>query len=303
MSIFDKMVMHGLPLVPKFIVERFARPYVAGSTIDDAVKAIRSIMDEGAMATIDILGEEVVEREVATAYTNQYLDIFDVIASEHLDANVSVKPTMLGMKINESFCAENIDAIAGKAASMDNFLRIDMEDHTTTDPTLRIYRSMVDKHGGNHVGVVLQAYLRRNIADINSLKDLTPNIRICKGIYREPRNVAWGAFESIRENFTYSVEKLLRAGSYVGIATHDAHLVWAAMTLIDRLGLTRDQYEFQMLYGVDPELRRIILDDGHRLRVYVPFGKDWYPYSMRRLRENPTIAKNVLLAMLGKKTL
>lgn len=303
MSIFDKMVVHGLPLVPKFIVERFARPYVAGSTIDDAVKAIRSIMDEGAMATIDILGEEVSERGLATDYTNQYLEIFDVIASERLDANVSVKPTMLGMKIDEAFCAENIDAIAGKAASMDNFLRIDMEDHTTTDPTLRIYRSMVDKHGGSHVGVVLQAYLRRNISDISDLEDLTPNVRICKGIYREPRNVAWGAFESIRENFTYSVEKLLRAGSYVGIATHDAHLVWAAMTLIDRLGLTRDQYEFQMLYGVDPELRQIILDGGHRLRVYVPFGKDWYPYSMRRLRENPTIAKNVLLAMLGKKTL
>lgn len=303
MSIFDKLVIHGLPLVPKFIVERFARPYVAGSTMDEAVKAIRSIMDEGAMATIDILGEEVSERALATAYTNEYLEIFDVIASEQLDANVSIKPTMLGMKIDEDFCAENIDAIAGKAALMDNFLRIDMEDHTTTDPTLRIYRSMVDKYGGGHVGVVLQAYLRRNVADINSLKDLTPNIRMCKGIYREPRNVAWGAFESIRENFTYSVEKLLRAGSYVGIATHDAHLVWAAMSLIDRLGLTRDQYEFQMLYGVDSELRRIILDGGHRLRVYVPFGKDWYPYSMRRLRENPTIAKNVLLAMLGKKTL
>lgn len=303
MSIFDKMVVHGLPMVPKFIVERFARPYVAGSTIEDAVTAIRSIMGEGAMATIDILGEEVSERALATDYTNQYLEIFEVIASEHLDANVSVKPTMLGMKIDEAFCAENIDAIAGKAASMDNFLRIDMEDHTTTDPTLRIFRSMAEKYGGNHVGVVLQAYMRRNIADINSLQDLTPNIRVCKGIYREPRDVAWGAFESIRENFTYSVEKLLRAGSYVGIATHDAHLVWAAMALIDRLGLTKDQYEFQMLYGVDPELRRIILDGGHRLRVYVPFGKDWYPYSMRRLRENPTIAKNVLMAMLGKKTL
>ena len=126
---------------------------------------------------------------------------------------------------------------------------------------------------------------------------------MCKGIYREPRTVAWGAFETVRENFTYTIEKLFRAGSYVGIATHDSHLVWAAMSLIDRLGLNREQYEFQMLYGVDPELRRIILDGGHRLRVYVPFGKDWYPYSMRRLRENPTIAKNVLLAMMGKKTL
>lgn len=302
MSVFDKLVVHGLPLVPKFIVERFARPYVAGSTIEDAVKAIRVIMDEGAMATIDILGEEVSDRNLATAYTNEYLEIFDVIAAENLDANVSIKPTMLGMKIDEAFCAENIDAIASKAASSDNFLRIDMEDHTTTDPTLRIYRSMFEKYGDN-VGVVLQAYLRRTVTDINGLEDLTPNIRMCKGIYREPRAVAWLAYDTVRENFTYTVEKLLRAGSYVGIATHDAHLVWAAMSVIDRLGLNRDQYEFQMLYGVDPDLRRIILDGGHRLRVYVPFGKDWYPYSMRRLRENPTIARNVLLAMLGKKVL
>jgi len=259
-------------------------------------------MDEGAMATIDILGEEVSDRSLATDCTNEYLNVFDVIRAENLDANVSIKPTMLGMKIDEDFCAENIDAIAAKAQATDNFLRIDMEDHTTTDPTLRIYRTMNGRYPG-HVGVVLQAYMRRTADDINGLADLTPNIRMCKGIYREPRTVAWLAYETIRENFTFTIEKLLRAGSYVGIATHDSHLVWAAMSLIDRLGLGREQYEFQMLYGVDEELRRIILDAGHRLRVYVPFGKDWYPYSMRRLRENPTIAKNVLLAMLGKKTL
>ncbi len=301
MSIFDSLVIHGLPLVPKFIVGRFAKPYVAGSTLEDAVRSIRSIMDEGAMATVDILGEEVSDRSLATDYTNEYLEVFDAIASERLDANVSIKPTMLGMKIDEDFCADNIEALAAKAQATNSFLRVDMEDHTTTDPTLRIYRTMVERHG-HHVGVVLQSYMRRTAADINALSDLTPNIRMCKGIYREPRTVAWGAHETVRENFIYTVEKLLRAGSYVGIATHDSHLVWAAMSLIDQLGLNREQYEFQMLYGVDPELRRIILDGGHRLRVYVPFGRDWYPYSMRRLRENPTIAKNVLLAMLGKKT-
>jgi len=302
MSIFDSLVIHGLPMVPKFVVERFARPYVAGSTLDDAVKAIRSIMDEGAMTTIDILGEEVSERSLATNCTNDYLEVFDVIQAENLDANVSIKPTMLGMKIDEAFCAENIDAIAAKALATNNFLRIDMEDHTTTDPTLRIFRTMNARYPG-HVGVVLQAYLRRTVADINDLEDVTPNIRMCKGIYREPRKVAWLAYETVRENFSFTIEKLLKAGSYVGIATHDSHLVWAAMSVIDRLGLSRNDYEFQMLYGVDEELRRIILDAGHRLRVYVPFGRDWYPYSMRRLRENPTIAKNVLLAMLGKKTL
>lgn len=300
MSFFDRLVIHGLPLVPKFMVARFAKPYVAGSTLDDAIRAIRAIMDEGGMATVDILGEEVTDRAVATAYTQQYLNVFDAIDREGLDSNVSIKPTMLGMKIDEDFCRENIGTIVAKAASIDNFLRIDMEDHTATDATLRIYRAMATQFG-RHVGVVLQAYMRRNNTDINALADLTPNIRMCKGIYREPRTVAWHDPHTIRENFTYGVEKLLRAGSYVGIATHDPHLVWAAMALIDRLGLSRDQYEFQMLYGVDPELRRIILDAGHRLRVYVPFGKDWYPYSMRRLRENPTIARNVLFAMIGKK--
>ncbi len=302
MSVFDKLVIHGLPLVPKCIVGKVAGRYVAGSTLEDAVDAIRNLREEGAMATIDILGEEVTDPDIATAYTADYVRLFDVIASEGLDANVSIKPTMLGMKIEEGFCRRNIDEITAKAASMNNFLRIDMEDHTTTDATLRIFRSMAEIYG-HHVGVVLQSYMRRTLADINALADLKPNIRMCKGIYREPRTVAWKGFRTIQENFTYGVEKLLRMGAYVGIATHDTHLVWAAMALVDRLGLDPDRYEFQMLYGVDPELRKIILDGGHRLRVYVPFGRDWYPYSMRRLRENPTIAKNVLLAMIGRNTL
>lgn len=300
MSVFDTLVVHGLPLVPKFIVGHFARPYVAGPTIDHAVSAVRAMMDEGAMATIDILGEEVRDRDLAESYTEQYIGLYDTIEREGLDANVSLKPTMLGMKIAEATCAANIDRVAARAAAGGSFLRIDMEDHTTTDTTLRIYRDVASRHG-SHVGVVLQAYLRRTPADVDALRDLTPNIRLCKGIYREPRTVAWHLYETIRENFIYVLEKLLTGGSYVGIATHDAHLVWAGMALVDRLGLDRDRYEFQMLYGVEPELRRIIIAGGHRLRVYVPFGRDWYPYSMRRLRENPTIAKNVMMAMLGRR--
>jgi proline dehydrogenase len=288
----------GPPVVPKVIVGRFARPYVAGPTLEHAVTAIQNIMKEGAMATLDILGEEVSERSKAESSTREYLSLFDAIEQRNLDSNVSVKPTMLGMKIDEAFCAENIDAIAAKAKEKNNFLRIDMEDHTTTSATLRIYRTMRERHGP-HVGVVLQSYMRRTIDDINSLLDLKPNIRICKGIYREPRTVAWKGFETIQQNFVYATRKILSSGGYVGIATHDSHLVWSGMALADELGLNPEQYEFQMLYGVDPGLRRIILDSGHRLRVYVPFGQDWYPYSMRRLRENPTIAKNVLNAMLG----
>jgi proline dehydrogenase len=203
---------------------------------------------------------------------------------------------MLGLKIDQALCEENLSTIVARAAQLDNFVRIDMEDHTCTDSTLQLYRQMRERFPTS-VGVVLQSYLHRTIADINGLLPLVPNIRICKGIYREPREIAWSDFETIRSNFIFATEKLLSAGAYVGIATHDPHLVWAGMKIVDCLGLDRDRYEFQMLLGVDPELRKIILSNGHRLRVYVPYGRDWYPYSIRRLRENPTVAHHVVRAM------
>ena len=297
MKLFDTLVRRGMPFVPKPIVGRVARRYVAGEEIADAVRAIRELNDEGAMATVDVLGEEVHDAAKATESVEQYLELLTVITREELDANVSIKPTMLGLKINETLCLDNMATIVRRAAELDNFVRLDMEDHTCTDATLRLYRRLVRDIG--HVGVVLQAYLHRTVDDINALLPLGPNIRLCKGIYREPRTIAWQAYETVRANFIYANDKLLEGGAYVGIATHDSHLVWAAMATIDRLGLEPGEYEFQMLYGVDEELRRIILDRGHRLRVYVPFGRDWYPYSLRRLRENPTVAHHVSRAMLG----
>jgi len=248
------------------------------------------------MGTCDVLGEEVRERATTKGAVTQYLELLDRIERESLDANVSIKPTMLGLKIDEDLCAENVSTIVARAAEFGNFVRIDMEDHTCTDATLRLYRRIHDEHPRS-VGVVLQSYLHRTIADINALLPLTPNIRICKGIYREPRAIAWKDFETVRANFVFNMEKLLTEGAYVGIATHDPHLVWAGMASVDRLGLDRDRYEFQMLLGVDPGLRKIILANGHRLRVYVPYGRDWYPYSIRRLRENPTVAHHVVRAM------
>jgi proline dehydrogenase len=297
MSLFDNLVRYGMPFVPKPIVGKVAKRYVAGEEVSDAVRTIRELNEEGAMATVDVLGEEVRDPAKAQTAVDQYLGLLETIDTESLDANVSIKPTMLGLKIDEQMCLENIGAIVRRASELDNFVRIDMEDHTCTDPTLRIYRRLFEEIG--HVGVVLQAYLHRTVHDINDLLPLGPNIRLCKGIYREPRAIAWKQYETVRANFISTMEKLLAGGAYVGIATHDVHLVWAGMTAVDRLGLDREDYEFQMLYGVDPELRRIILDQGHRLRVYVPFGRDWYPYSMRRLRENPTVAHHVTRAMLG----
>lgn len=296
MSLFDTLVKYGMPFVPKPIVGRVARRYVAGDTLDDAVHTLRALNEEGAMGTVDILGEEVREPVKANAAVEDYLRLLDRIDEEKLDANISIKPTMLGLKFDQTLCEENLRRIVGRAAEFDNFVRVDMEDHTCTDNTLQLYRQMHEKHPSS-VGVVLQSYLHRTIADINGLLPLDPNIRICKGIYREPREIAWKDFETIRANFVFAAEKLLSSGAYVGIATHDPHLVWAGMQIVDRLGVDRDRYEFQMLLGVDPELRRIILANGHRLRVYVPYGRDWYPYSIRRLRENPTVAHHVVRAM------
>jgi len=297
MTLFDNLVRYGMPFVPKAIVGKVAKRYVAGEEVSDAVQTIRELNDEGAMATVDVLGEEVHDQDKAELAVKQYLGLLETIESESLDSNVSIKPTMLGLKIDEQMCRDHIGTIVGRAAELGNFVRIDMEDHTCTDATLRIHHHLHSEIG--HVGVVLQAYLHRTVADINDLLPLKPNIRLCKGIYREPRLIAWKQYETVRGNFIYTMEKLLAGGAYVGIATHDVHLVWAGMAAVDRLGLDRNDYEFQMLYGVDPELRRIILDRGHRLRVYVPFGRDWYPYSMRRLRENPTVAHHVTRAMLG----
>jgi proline dehydrogenase len=297
MSLFDSLVKHGMPLIPKPIVGRVAQRYVAGETMDDAVRTLRAMNDEGARGTVDVLGEEVRDRAKAAEAVEQYLALLARIESEGLDANVSIKPTMLGLKIDEALCAAHVETIVADAAGRGNFVRIDMEDHTCTDATLRLYRRVHEAHP-QAVGVVLQAYLHRTLPDINDLLPLRPNIRICKGIYREPRAIAWKDFDSIRANFSAAVEKLLAAGCYVGIATHDPLLVCLGMAAADRLQLGRDRYEFQMLLGVDPELRRIILGAGHGLRVYVPFGRDWYPYSMRRLRENPTVARHVMKAML-----
>ncbi|MFY9826046.1 MAG: proline dehydrogenase family protein [Thermoanaerobaculia bacterium] len=299
MSAFNRLLVTTLPLVPKPIVGRVASRYVAGETLDDAVRIIRRLNQEGAMATVDVLGEEVSEREKAVAATEENLRVFAAIEREKLDANVSVKPTLLGLKIDEGFCRDNIGRLAEAAKAQGNFVRIDMEDQSTTDATLRIYRDLQARYG--NVGCVLQAYMRRTLKDIDELPAEGASVRLCKGIYIEPRKVAWKGYETVRANFVNALEKLILRGVYVGIATHDEYLACAATGLLDKHGVPRDRYEFQMLLGVDDELRRILLAAGHRLRVYVPYGRDWYPYSMRRLRENPEVARHVLKAFLAGK--
>jgi proline dehydrogenase len=290
-------VVITLPLVPKFIVGRVAARYVAGETRDEALRTVRELNARGAMATLDVLGEEVTAREKAEAAVEEYVRLFEEIDRDQVDSNVSIKLTLLGLKIDQEFCRENVERIAEAAQRFGNFVRLDMEDHTCTDATLEIYHQLQPRFG--NLGVVFQSYMRRTLSDIKSLPEGNGNVRLCKGIYVEPRRIAWKGFETVRHNFVVALEKMIIQGVYAAIATHDEFLVGAAIALIDRYQLPRDRYEFQMLLGVDEELREILLAEGHRLRVYVPYGKDWYPYSMRRLRENPEIARHVIRQFFG----
>ena len=299
MSVLNRVLVATLPWVPKAIVGKVASRYVAGETLEDALRVIRALNAEGAMATVDVLGEEVGERAKALAAVEEYLRVLDAVAAQGLDSNVSIKLTLLGLKIDQDFCRDNVERIVVRAKELGNFVRIDMEDRSTTDATLAVYRELQGRHG--NVGPVLQAYMRRTLKDIAELPGERPNVRLCKGIYVEPRTAAWKGYDTIRANFVQALEKLILRGAYPAIATHDEYLCCAASALVDRHGLARGQYEFQMLLGVDEELRRVLLASDHRLRVYVPYGRDWYPYSIRRLRENPEVAGHVLRAMLRRR--
>jgi proline dehydrogenase len=299
MSLFSRLVVTSLPFVPRFVVGKVASRYVAGETLADALRIVKALNDEGALATIDILGEEVRLREKASWAVDEYVHLFEAIRGQGLQSNVSIKLTLLGLKIDEAFCLDNVDRVARAAKELENFVRIDMEDRTTTDATLRIYREIHRRHG--NVGAVLQAYMRRTLHDISELPTQGPNVRLCKGIYIEPRTLAWKGHDTVRLAYLGALEKLLAAGVYVGIATHDEYLVSGACALLDRYRVPRERYEFQMLLGVDAELRRLLIAGGHRLRVYVPYGRDWYPYSIRRLRENPEVARHVVRAMFGRR--
>jgi proline dehydrogenase len=298
MGLFQRAVVHTLPLVPRAAVGRVASRYVAGETLDEAVATVRRLNGRGAMATVDVLGEEVGERETARAAVDEYLRVLAAIEREGLDCNVSIKLTLLGLKIDRDFCRDNVAAVAEAAAERGNFVRLDMEDRTTTDDTLAIYRELQARFG--NLGAVLQAYMRRTLDDVERLPAEGANVRLCKGIYVEPRAVAWKGYDTVRHNFVAALDKLLARGVYAAIATHDEYLVCAARALLDRHRVPRDRYEFQMLLGVDEELGRILVDEGHRLRIYVPYGRDWYAYSMRRLRENPEIAGHVMRATLRR---
>jgi len=298
-TIIDRAIVRALPAVPRQVVKRLSSRYIAGTTLAEACDVVRELNAHGKEATLDVLGEEVTLREEAIGLRDAYRRALDTIDEDGLRSNVSVKLTALGLKLDRGLCRADLTAVVEEAARFDNFVRIDMEDSSTTSETLALYRQ-IREEGHDNLGVVFQAAMKRTLSDIDGLRDLRPNVRVCKGIYVEPPEIAYQEDEIIRLNFLDALEALFDIGSYVAIATHDDWLIGEALALVERLGLGRDDYEFQMLLGVRAELGDGLVREGHRLRIYVPFGRRWYEYSIRRLQENPKIAGYVAIDTLKR---
>jgi proline dehydrogenase len=298
-ALLDRAIVSALPAVPKPIVRRISQRYIAGDRVEDACRVVKELNSGGKMATIDVLGEEITTPEEARHLAYSYDDVFRAIDEQELDSNVSVKLTGLGLKLGREICKENLERTVRGAAERGNFVRIDMEDSSCTDDTLALYRELREE-GLDNVGIVLQAYLRRTLDDVASLADLQPNVRLCKGIYVEPLKVAYHDFDQIRASFFRALSALFAGGSYVGIATHDEWLIDEGTRLVNRYGRARDEYEFQMLLGVREARGDRLVEEGHRLRIYVPYGEQWYAYSLRRLQENPKIAGYIATDTLGR---
>jgi len=294
MNPLHQTIVRTLPLVPKPVLYRFAQRYVAGESVGDAIRVCRQLRSEGAMATLDVLGEDITRREEARQAVSHYLEVLEAIVREKLDANISIKPTMFGLKMDRTFCLENLAEVVRSAKEKNIFVRLDMEDSSVTDDTFWLTREL--RKIWPLVGVVIQAYLRRTLDDVAHLAGDKTNVRVCKGIYVEPREIAWKDRDVIIRNYGLIVDRLLSSGCYVGIATHDEACVWEALRTINRLAIPREAYEFQMLLGVDHRLRKLLTGQGHRMRIYVPFGKSWDAYSIRRLKENPAIVGHILKA-------
>jgi len=294
MELLNRAMVGVLRAVPAGILWRFARRYVAGATLDEAVAVVRDLNGRGFLATLDILGEHVTTEAEARADGAAYAEVLRTIQQQHLTCNISVKPTHMGLKLGRDLCLEMFRGLTAGAQRLGNFVRLDMEDSTCTDETLDLYRTL--RRETPAVGVVLQAYLRRSQEDAKRLAEEGANVRVCKGIYREPAAIAFQDPEEIRREFMALLEILLGAGCTVGIATHDEWVIQRARELVSLMGIRQEQYEFQMLLGVRPELRDRLLREGERLRVYVPFGEKWRAYCLRRFRENPQILRQVILA-------
>lgn len=297
----NQLLANALPYMPQKLIWIFSKRYIAGETIEDGIKACRQLNQQGIEVTVDLLGEFIKTIEQAEENKRKYIEIIDRFTSEGIVGNFSVKPTMFGLLIDKDVCLANIEEVIKKAAEKKSFLRIDMEDSQCVDIELELYRNLQQKYPAN-VGLVLQAYLRRTKNDLLNMSSIhlngdPLNFRLCKGIYVEPKQIAYKSFEEVQEHYIDDLNYMLDHNMYVGIATHDKQLVEKALEIIKERKIDKTKYEFQMLYGVTPELRSSIVKQGHKMRVYVPFGKDWFGYSTRRLKENPKMASLIVKAL------
>lgn len=301
---FNKLIARLLPFMPQSFVWVFSKRYVAGLNIAEAVKGCKELNAEGIKVTLDVLGEFIKTLDEAETNKKEYLAIIDVAQQNNIQGNYSLKPTMFGLLLDKEICYNHIREIVAKAASHKNFVRIDMEDSPCTDLEIELFRKL-KKEFPKNVGLVLQAYLKRTKNDIKNMLDLntveTPlNFRLCKGIYTEPAEIAYKTYEEVNQHFLDDLEFIFQNKIYVGIATHDKPLVDGAYKLIEKYNVPNNMYEFQMLYGVTPELRKSIVDKGHTMRVYVPYGKQWFAYCTRRLKENPKMAGMIIKALFSR---
>lgn len=294
---FNKLIVQLVQLMPKSVVGFFSKKYIAGEHLADAVKVVKELNAKGIYATMDVLGESVTNKKEAIASKESCLLVLDAIVNNNLLANLSIKPTQMGLAIDEDFAYMQVIELVKRANEINNFVRIDMEDSLYTDSTINLYKRIYEQF--KNVGIVVQSYLKRTYDDVVILNKMGTNYRLCKGIYVEPPTIAYKDKQAVRNNYIKALKEMFKNGNYVGIATHDKYLVDEAYKLIREMNIPKDKFEFQMLLGVREDLRDKINNDGYKIRIYVPFGDDWYAYSIRRLKENPSMAGHIVKSILS----
>ena len=293
MSWVNTSIVSMIRVMPRWSIHPFARTYVAGESIEETVPVVKKVNDCGFTCTLDILGEHVQSAEEAENITREYCDLYDVISTENMNCNISIKLTHIGLALDKNIAAVNLVRILKQAKLHSNFCRIDMENSSYTQQTIDLYKDCVSKYP--NIGIVLQAYLKRSLEDAHALNTPSFNTRICKGIYNEPETIAFQDRTAIQDNFFQITKEILLGNGFAAIATHDIPLIDRIDEWIESTQVSSDRFEFQVLYGVPMKGRlERLLDKGYTVRQYIPFGKEWFDYSLRRLKENPQIMSYVL---------
>lgn len=300
----NKLIANLIPHMPRKLIWVFSKRYIAGERIEDALRVSKELNSRGIEVTIDLLGEFITNLQEAEENKNRYIKIIERFTSENIRGNFSVKPSMFGLLLDTSVCYGHLRDLVSLAAEKNNFIRIDMEDSQCVDAEIELFLKL-HREFPRQVGLVMQAYLRRTANDLQSFASSGEesslfNFRLCKGIYVEPEQIAFKDYQETRDHFLEDLEYILSQGMYAGIASHDKYLIDGALKLLLKYQTPKDRCEFQMLYGVSPELRQSLVKAGYRMRVYVPFGKEWFNYSTRRLKENPKIAGHIIRALFSR---